>query len=717
MSSAAARVPYLSPLRCGAFAVVSAAALTLILSLGAAPTGSGLTEGMVAPTTIKAPVPVPPFKSQVLTKERQDLAAAAVLDVLIFDPGVFERQQQRSDALYAHLESVRLAAQRGVQPPPLPSEYNLSSQAVANIVALSPGEWERVQAETTRLLATTRDDRISPDQLPSARAQLRQNVNRTFTTNETAVVTELVYALLAANLVPDRTATDRLRQAAVDAVPTVYLNLARGETIVPDGQYITALSLEKLRAAGLLNPTFGWERLAGDALLALLGTGVLALYLLVAKPEPLRDLRGLLLLGLVVAGTVAAAKFALPGRPVWAVAFPLAASAMLLTGMLHLATALPAIALLALLTTYAADFSQGTPTAVTLTPVDTLSKLALYLTTGSVAALVVWRAQHIAQYFVAGAASAVAGLLVVLAFWLLGPQGDIAELPWLALAALGSGVLSAALALGFFIMLGTVLGLTTRIQLHELAQADHPLLKQLLQEAPGTYYHSLLVGNLAEQACEAIGADALLARVGAYYHDVGKIRNPGFFIENQRRGENIHDRLDPLTSASVVIAHVRDGLGMARQARLPRRLHDFIEEHHGNRLAVAFYNKATHLNAKVNPEMFRYPGPPPRSRETAVVMLADSLEAISRSGGGQTPPELEALVDRVIAERTAEGQLVDCELTLGDVERIRAVFKSALTGIYHPRVQYPTPAGLDLSPVEAARRLAVVGDQQPGDFC
>jgi putative nucleotidyltransferase with HDIG domain len=497
----------------------------------------------------------------------------------------------------------------------------------------------------------------------------------------------------------------------------VYLNLARGETIVPDGQYITALSLEKLRAAGLLNPAFGWERLAGDALLALLGAGVLALYLLVAKPEPMRDLRGLLLLGLVVVGTVAAAKFALPGRPVWAVAFPLAASAMLLTAMLHLSTALPATALLALLTTYAADFSQGTPTAVTLTPVDTLSKLALYLTTGSVAALVVWRAQRIAQYFVAGGASAAAGLLVVLAFWLLAPQRDVTELPWLGLAALGSGVLSAALALGFFIMLGAVLGLTTRVQLHELAQADHPLLKQLLQEAPGTYYHSLLVGNLAEQACEAIGADALLARVGAYYHDVGKIRNPGFFIENQRRGENIHDRLDPLTSASVVIAHVRDGLGMARGARLPRRLHDFIEEHHGNRLAVAFYNKATHLNAKVNPEMFRYPGPPPRSRETAVVMLADSLEAISRSGGGQTPPELEALVDRVIAERTAEGQLVDCELTLGDVERIRAVFKTALTGIYHPRVQYPTPAGLDVNPAEAARRLAVVGDQQPGDFC
>ncbi|MEK7216288.1 MAG: HDIG domain-containing metalloprotein, partial [Chloroflexota bacterium] len=544
---------------------------------------------------------------------------------------------------------------------------------------------------------------------------------RTLTTNETAVVSDLVHGLAVPNLVPDEAATDRLKKTAVESAPPVFLNLSRGETIVPDGQIITPLSLEKLGAAGMLNAAFEWERVVGTALLSTTLSGFIGLYLLVVQPSSLSNRRRLLLLGLVLVGTVMAAKFALPGRPVWAVAFPIAAAGMVLTGLLQLSVALVCNVFLAILVGYTADFVQGAPITASLGPLDTMEKLAFYLVTGSVAGIAVWRAQRISQYFFAGGISALAGLLVVAAFWLLTPQRELLDLALLTAADLGGGLLSAALALGLFVLLGQVFDITTRVQLHELAQADHPLLKQLLQEAPGTYYHSLLVGNLAEQACEAIGADALLARVGAYYHDVGKVQNPGFFIENQRQGENVHDRLDPLTSASVIIAHVADGLRMAQATRLPHRIHDFIREHHGNRLAIAFYNKATHLNARVNPDLFRYPGPAPQTRETAVVMLADSLEAISRSAGLQAPEELDGLVERVVAERTAEGQLSNCDLTLRDVEQIKGVFKSALRGIYHPRVQYPTPAaapaGMGVTPIEAARRLAVVGDQQPGDFC
>ncbi len=699
-----------------------AAALTLVLTVSPSPSRSELFEGSVAPATIKSPVSVPPFKSIVLTKERQDRAAAGVPDVLVFDPSVFTKQMERTAALFGYLGSVRNAAQRGSQPPQPAGDLNvLSSQAVANIVALGPGEWEQVQAETLRLLQTTQDDRIAPDQLPSARAQLAQKMPRTLTTNETAVVSDLVHALVAPNLVPDQTATDRLRKAAVEAAPPVFLNLSKGETIVPDGQIISPMSLEKLAAAGMLNPAFEWERVVGAGLLSTALSGFIGAYLFMVRPRSLINRRRLLLLALVLVGTVIAAKLALPGRPLWAVAFPIAMAGMMLTGLLQLSVALVSNVFLAILVSYSADFSQGVPIVASLAPLDAMEKLVFYLMSGSVASIAVWRAQRVGQYFIAGGTSALAGLLVVVAFWLLTPQRELLDLAWLTAATLGGGLLSAALAVGLSGILGLVFDITTRVQLHELAQADHPLLKRLLQEAPGTYYHSLLVGNLAEQACEVISADALLARVGAYYHDVGKVQNPGFFIENQRRDENIHDRLDPLTSASVIIAHVADGLRMAQATRLPHRIHDFIREHHGNRLAVFFYNKATHLNARINPELFRYPGPPPQSRETAVVMLADSLEAISRSAGLQTPEQLDGLVDRVVAERIAEGQLGECDLTFRDLERVKTVFKSALRGIYHPRVQYPTPAngaaGAVVTPVEAARRLAVVGDQQPGDFC
>ncbi|MBC7317037.1 MAG: HDIG domain-containing protein, partial [Chloroflexi bacterium] len=212
-----------------------------------------------------------------------------------------------------------------------------------------------------------------------------------------------------------------------------------------------------------------------------------------------------------------------------------------------------------------------------------------------------------------------------------------------------------------------------------------------LIKAPGTYHHSIVISNMAERAAEAIGADTLLTRVGSYYHDIGKTLQPYFFTENQTEGENPHDALDPRTSAEIIISHVTKGLELAEKAKLPDKVRAFIPEHHGTTLVTYFYRRANQEadGQEVDEAHFRYPGPKPQSKETAIVMLADSVEAWSRANRPATQAEMERLVRQVINDRLVSGELDECDLTLKDLDRIRESFISVLQGIYHPRIQYP----------------------------
>jgi hypothetical protein len=216
----------------------------------------------------------------------------------------------------------------------------------------------------------------------------------------------------------------------------------------------------------------------------------------------------------------------------------------------------------------------------------------------------------------------------------------------------------------------------------------------MLREAPATYHHSLMVANLAEQAAESIDANALLTRVGAYYHDVGKITRPYFFAENQTEGMNPHDRLDPETSAEVLVGHVTDGLDLARRYRLPSRVRAFIPEHHGGNRVSFLYHKAVQLAGSeglVNEDNFRYPGRKPQSRETALVMLADGCEAAVRSARPESGEVVAEIVNHIIDQRIDDGQLNESGLTLRDIDITSQVFVSALKGTFHPRIKYPEP--------------------------
>jgi hypothetical protein len=233
--------------------------------------------------------------------------------------------------------------------------------------------------------------------------------------------------------------------------------------------------------------------------------------------------------------------------------------------------------------------------------------------------------------------------------------------------------------------------IATDIKLLELLEPNQPLLKELVYKSPGTYHHSIVIGNLAETAAESIGENPLLARVGAYYHDVGKIRKPEYFIENQRVSENKHDRLMPSMSSLIIASHVKDGVEVAREHRLPSAVIDIIQQHHGTSLITYFYQKAKELQPLINVAEgdYRYPGPRPRTKIAAIVMLSDSVEAASRTLDDPTPQRIQALTNSVITRIFMDDQLVKCDLTLKDLRDISRSFNLILTGIYHHRIDYP----------------------------
>ena len=255
--------------------------------------------------------------------------------------------------------------------------------------------------------------------------------------------------------------------------------------------------------------------------------------------------------------------------------------------------------------------------------------------------------------------------------------------------ALLGGLSNVIIVAGAMPLLESIFKLTTDMRLLELADQNHPLLRKMVVNAPGTYHHSLLVGNLAEEASEATGANPLLTRVGAYFHDIGKMMKPEYFIENQGR-ENRHDRLKPNMSALILISHVKEGVELAKSHQLPKEIIDLIQQHHGTSLIRFFYEKAKNQNGDgVTEEFFRYPGPRPQTKEAGILMLADMVEASSHSLSDYSHGRLRALVDRIVQSAFAEGQLDNCSLTLRDLSNIQNAFMRVLVGIHHHRIHYP----------------------------
>ncbi|MCL4458718.1 MAG: HDIG domain-containing protein [Chloroflexi bacterium] len=661
------------------FALILFSSLVLILTFQFLPSRYDLNEGDVSVYNIKSPQKVS-YISQVKTREERERAVAAVGPVYTFDPNVVTQQREKAIEVTRRITEIRqdptTTEQKRESIKRIPA-LSLPPHIVSYILSFDEPSWRAVVNETVRILGIVMRSRISSDQLAEVKNGVGNLVSADLDERQTAVIMQLAQSFIKENYAYDPEATEKSKREARDSVQPVRYTIEKGETILRDGDIVKATDLEKLEVVGLRNPQLKWPDIIGVSLVTGMLVLILASYLYLFQSNLVANPRRLLLLGFIIVVAVLAAKLTIPGRDIFAYIFPAAVVPMLVAALLDTQLAVLAAIIVALCLGLIANAS--------------LELTTLSLVGGLVGLLGVRRIERLNTIFVAGAAVAVANFLVIIGFRLFSGDLEPQRVAMLAFIALVNGALSAALALGTFSLLGHIFGITTTLGLLELAHPNQPLFRRLLLDAPGTYHHSVLVANLSERAAQAVGADALLARVGAYYHDIGKVVRPYFFVDNQIEGQNVHDQLDPKTSAQIIASHVQEGLELARKHGLPSKVRDIIAQHHGNGLITYFFHRATVGAAGEPPdeEEFRYPGPRPQSKEAAIVMLADSVEAITRCSSDHSPEHIDQLIRKVISERLAEGQLDECDLSLRDLDRIRRAFSSILQGIYHPRIEYP----------------------------
>ncbi len=662
------------------FALVAGISTVLVLPLLSR--GVNLEAGEVSPRTIRAPRQIT-YESAIRTERARQQAANAVLGIYDpADPKVTQQQIRRAARVLDYIDSIRHDPYATLEQKTLwinqVPELQLPASIVSDTMALDDQSWQLVSSHTLAVVSQVLRQPIREGlDVIKVRQRIPNTVDPSLPEREATIVSALASGFVVPNSFYNAERTEAERAAAREAVPVQMHSYEKDEVIVREGERVKPEQLEAVQALGLLKQQVRWEDIGGVVLLVIVVTLVTGLYLRRLTHDLWSNQRRLMLLIVVTLAFAAVAEFMIRGHALLAYLFPTAGAAMLLSALVGPHFALGVTFLLSIV----AGFLGG----------GSLELMLYAFIGGIVAALSIWRVERLNAFLWSGLFVALANVAAVTAFEFQSIDYSTRSLLIQAGMAIANAGLSTSLAIAGFYALGALFGITTSLQLMELARPTHPLLHQLQLKAPGTYHHSLLVSNMAEQAAQRVGADALLVRVGAYYHDIGKMLRPYFFVENQVEGANVHDRLDPETSAQIIISHVPDGLELAEKYSLPPVLRDFIAQHHGTTRVSYFYRQACEERGEdaINDEAFRYPGPRPQTPETAILMLADGVEAMARANRPATNGEIDTLVRTVINRRLTEGQLDACDLTLRDLDEIRDAFVRILKGIYHPRIKYP----------------------------
>lgn len=641
-------------------------------------------QGQVARQDLLAPNDAS-FVSEVLTEQARNEAGRSVSPV--YSPADPAISRQQIDGLRNSLQLI--SEVKGNEELDSPAKKTalaeislpqLQNESIDRILLMSDTRWTTIQQEALTVLERVMRGAVREDQIESIRRGLSAQVSLDLTEEQAKVVAELVSPFVVPNSYYSPELTESTQQLAREAVQPITREFLAGELVISRGDVISAADIEALQELGLIQSIPEWQELLGAVSLITILVIFLWLYFLRRQPVSLISLRSQFLIALLFLLFFIGARILIPNRTVIPYIYPLPAFGLLVSALYGIGPAIILSIPLSVLTAY------GMPNAMDLT--------IFYMITSLCAILALGPARSVGAFFKAGVAIAGAGAAVILAYRIPFYTWDLIGILTLIGAAVFNGAASASLALLLQYLFAQQLGLVTPLQLLEISRPDHPLLQFFLRSAPGTYQHSLQVSNLAEQAAEAIGADQLLVRVGALYHDCGKAMNPQFFIENQLPDAiNTHDNMDPLDAARTVILHVIDGLALARKHRLPSRIQDFISEHHGTLATRYQYNRAVEAaggdTSKVDLNLFRYPGPSPQSRETAILMLADGTEARARAERPADEASVLALIHRVVDHCQQDGQLDATRLTLRDLHLITESFATTLRGTYHSRIQYP----------------------------
>ena len=683
-------------MRIGVAALGLVVILTAILGIDVFPQPLRIDVGSVATADIVAPRPAD-FVSKVETTKLQDAARDAVEPQYDYSTqGALEIAKEQLRLLDQRVQPIDQAFAEGTTQEAksqlLGSALEgIPAQVRITLLGLTAEQWASVRAEASRVLDATESAELREPAVEDTRARLTGQMAGGLTDDQRTLAATIIDPLIVANSFFSADLTDAAKERAAAAVAPVRVQISPNEAIVRRGDKVTEAQMEAIDEYHLREAKPDVVRLGGWMFLAILVVSLGLAWIWRFRRELWHRTNALLLVGLIVVGTAVLLK-ATAGRPGLSFVVPTAAAGMLIAILLDAGVATTVMIVIAVLGGAMADSGNQL-------------EYATYILVGGLAGIMAIRRGDRLQVFVqAGLVVAVANVLVVSTFALLGLH-DARGLLELVGASVASAAGSAVAAVGLFAVLGNLFGIMTGFQLLELANPSQPLLRRLLVETPGTYHHSLMVGNLAERAAEAIGADPLLTRVAAYYHDLGKLANPLAFIENQAGGENIHDQLDPETSAQILKAHVADGIDLAYENKLPKALIAFIPQHHGTAIMSYFYARAKEAAAapfgglqteegaraagRVDERKFRHVGPKPQSKEAALIMLADGVEASVRSLSSRDEAAIRAMVARIIDERLSDGQFDECDLTLRDLDKIREAFVAQLLGMYHQRVAYP----------------------------
>ncbi|MCP8967167.1 HD family phosphohydrolase [Ectobacillus ponti] len=656
----------------------------------------------IAKKSIHSPVTI---EDKVTTERRKREAAQTVEDQYTYRS---EYKQNRSEIISSIFEAVkevqdedRLKEKLEQQPPAalpvqldklkekLPADVlkSLSNEVLQQLLKASPDQLLVAKESTLTAVNNRMSTHIKIHEVNRAREQIADelryaNVNSGL---KTAIIEIGQYAIVP-NYVFDPAATEERRKVEMDAVEPAYI--LQGQILVKQGDTITREVYDQLKLVGLLDNGHAFQPFLGLMLLV----GVLLFFLVrqfvIFFKNHREDKPYVMAYVLIVTVTIIVMKTLSLFQNVELTSIgyvmPVAMGTLLIKLMIGDRFVVPTSILFSVCGSIM--FNEGITSTF-----NYAVGLYMLISSLSVSAFLTdkYRRSPILR---AGLLVSLVNVLTVGAILLLrSGHTSWTEVGLHLLMAAASGIISSILTMGLLPYLEGGLGIVSTMRLTELASPNHPLLRKILLEAPGTYHHSIMVANLSEAACEAIGANGLLARVGAYYHDIGKTVRPQFFIENQMGQLNPHDQLTPEMSRDIILAHVTDGVKLLKEHRIPQEIVKIAAQHHGTTLLKYFYYKASKQDKEAyTEEMFRYPGPKADFKESAVVGIADSVEAAVRSMDAPTPEQIEQLVEGIIADRLQDGQFNECELTFKELQIVRKALCEALNGIFHSRITYPT---------------------------
>jgi putative nucleotidyltransferase with HDIG domain len=623
--------------------------------------------------------------TQIVTEDKITILKAEFPEIFneFFDTYILNNKDSYKESL---LEEVQLRL--------LENEYRIPEETYFKLPRLSAQELSEMELVARSIVQKLMNDRMIDPQ--AARAKVPELVNASQLESKTAreVVQELVRFVLTPNRFYDEEATKEAKIKAEESTELVYIE--KGDIIISAGERITDEKYALLQELELLKSGSNNLPKFGLSLVSIMLVFMLYMYIQQSKTTlSTNNVQFLMLLFIFLLTTISMMIVSWgqrEGIPYFGLLAPVAMGSMLIAILMNTQIAYVSSILLSLVS------------SIVLSTNDTLFDFRygfIAIVVCFISIFAINRASQRSSILRASLLVSVFGAITSIALLLIEDRYTASDFLYSIVFAFAGGIVTAVLVVGLLPFFELAFGILSPLRLVELSNPNHPLLRKLLTETPGTYHHSVMVGNLSEAAAEAIGANGLLCRVGSFYHDIGKTRRPSYFIENQNNIENPHDFIDPSLSKSIIIAHARDGVEMLQAHKIPKQICDIAEQHHGTTLLKFFYHKALkqqqeseETDKKITEEEFRYPGPKPQSREAAIVGIADSVEAAVRSLRNPTREQIETMVHKIMKDKLDDEQFNECDLTIKELETIGRTMNQTLVGIFHSRIEYPDGAGI-----------------------